>query len=479
MYLLYKGHKIKKDLEELIRLAFNEEELIYIDGFKDYKEGYLLYNILYEGPDGYRVLSKLFYNSREVGRSSKALDDVNVYIDSFKKKLNVAIKNTIYDLSPRKDNIYWGILTGIRPLKIVHKLRDRELDSKEIYRVLSQEYRLRPEKIDRLLEIEDRQRAYIRENENRYSIYVSIPFCPTTCAYCSFPSMPIGDKRDQVEGYIDSLIYEIEETARQLDRTRVNTIYIGGGTPSSIEGQQLARIIKSLKELFPAAVEFTVEAGRPDTLDYDYLKLLRELEVDRISINPQTMNDETLAIIGREHTTEDVRKIYRQARELGFKSINMDLIVGLPGEDLSMIEKSFDEIARLDPDNLTVHTLAIKTGSRFKGLMDNYKSVDEKDIDGLNEIIDSYTARHKLKPYYLYRQKRSLAGLENVGYSREDTVCKYNISMMEERETVYGFGLGAVSKIYREGSIERVPNFKGLRDYMERIDELVLRKLED
>ncbi len=268
--------------------------------------------------------------------------------------------------------------------------------------------------------------------------------------------------------------------AKVLKDKKIETVYIGGGTPTAIDSHLLEKIIKTINKEFNRIdiKEFTVEAGRPDTISEENLTMLKENHVSRISINPQTMNDETLDLIGRSHKVSDFLRAYDLAKKLAFDSINMDIIIGLPNEDIGSVRKTLEEIKSLDPDNLTVHTLAIKTGSEFKNSLRNYKLTDENTVRQMMEETSILAESMDLKAYYLYRQKQILANLENIGYGKIGKECIYNIAMMEEKQTIIGLGMGAVSKIYipNQDRIFRLANFKSLRDYSLRMSEQVYNK---
>jgi len=260
---------------------------------------------------------------------------------------------------------------------------------------------------------------------------------------------------------------------------KLDSVYIGGGTPTSIPIRELERIIQTVYQEFGEHIkEFTVEAGRPDTIDKEVLQMLKDNNINRISINPQTMNDKTLKIIGRNHSSQDIIKAYNMAKDIGIPTINMDLIIGLPGEGIEEIGHTLNLLGKLDPENLTVHTLAVKRGSKYSENIDKF---DRKDIDIIQNMIDEtklFAEKMHLNPYYLYRQKHMLGNFENIGYAKEGYECIYNISMMEEKETIIGAGMGSSSKIYymRENRIGRIPNFKDLKEYINRIDELLEKK---
>ncbi|WP_406244144.1 coproporphyrinogen dehydrogenase HemZ [Tissierella carlieri] len=375
----------------------------------------------------------------------------------------------------------WGVLTGIRPVKIVHDLLDKDINENEIIRVLAEEYKLSFDKAKLILDIGRKQREYIYPlNKDRYSLYVSIPFCPTRCLYCSFPALPIGRYENHIKEYTLKVIYEIEQISEMMKGKKINTVYIGGGTPTAIPLMELEKIIQAIYYRFGEKniKEFTVEAGRPDTITKEYLTMLYKNEVGRISINPQTMNDDTLKLIGRQHKSKDIIETFNLAKEIGFDIINMDLIVGLPGEEIKHIKKTLEEIQKLDPENLTIHTLSVKRGSKFKATIDQYPLQSQNILSAMLNETREYTKDMGLEPYYLYRQKQILGNFENIGYCKAKMECIYNIAMMEEKETIMAAGMGSVSKIFfpEENRIERVPNFKDLKEYLERSSELIERK---
>lgn len=265
-----------------------------------------------------------------------------------------------------------------------------------------------------------------------------------------------------------------------MEGKKINSVYIGGGTPTSIPQIDLEKLINAIYDKFGEEniKEFTVEAGRPDTITEEYLKMLNKNKISRISINPQTMNDKTLQLIGRKHNAEDIVKTYYLAKDIGFNTINMDLIIGLPNEGIEDVNNTLDKIKKLDPENLTVHTLSVKRGSRFKGTIDQYHIQGQNIVEEmLNKTVD-YSKEMGLEPYYLYRQKQILGNFENIGYCKPETECIYNIAIMEEKETIMAAGMGSVSKIFfpEENRIERVPNFKDIKEYLERNEELIRKK---
>lgn len=486
IYVRLIGHNFQYEVYELIKVFYFGEEIFFLEDLNQYNEGLLILSRLIETNEGLKASTEIYKDNSLVSKEFIIdIDRIDVDKSSTNKKIRIGIKQSIYDALNNLSNIKapWGILTGVRPVKIVHNLLDENKSQDEIIHTLTSEYRLDLDKAKLIMDIGKKQREYLYPlDEDNFSIYISIPFCPTRCLYCSFPSLNINSYIHWVEEYVDRLIYEMERIKDLMGKRNVSTVYIGGGTPSAIPNKQLDRIIKAVYKNFDkeSIEEFTVEAGRPDTIDGELLKMLNENQIDRISINPQTMNDNTLKIIGRKHSSKDIINTYYQARQIGFDVINMDLIVGLPSEGIEEIKNTLDSIRELKPENLTVHTLAVKRGSKFINAMDKYKVADQNTIEAMIEQTQIFANEMELFPYYLYRQKQMMGNFENVGYAMEGKECIYNIKMMEEKETVIGLGMGAVSKIYfpKEDRIERIPNVKSLEEYLKRVDEMVNRKAD-
>ncbi|MGM0395774.1 MAG: coproporphyrinogen dehydrogenase HemZ [Bacillota bacterium] len=394
---------------------------------------------------------------------------------------NNTVKHLIYKVLDRnlKTNLPWGILTGTRPVKIAKILMDKGLDIDETLDTLTEAYLLRPDKARLIIQVSIGQKKILESIEkNSYSIYIGIPFCPTRCFYCSFPTLNADKYGSSMERYVENLIHELEDNASMMEKWAINTIYIGGGTPTSLPVELMERLLKYIDKKFIGVNELTVEAGRPDTINSEYLELFKRYNVDRISINPQTMNDDTLKIIGRRHSSEDILTTYKLSKDIGIETVNMDLIVGLPSEDRKDIEDTLKKLEPLQPDNLTVHTLAVKKGSDFIDDRKNYSMASAEEIQEMLRLTAKYAEKNNLIPYYLYRQKQIMGNFENIGYSRPDNPCLYNISIMEEKETIIGIGMGSTTKLYNklEDSIETIANFRNLKEYMDRLSELELRK---
>lgn len=405
--------------------------------------------------------------------------------DKIKKISKHILRRTIYRAIKAviDKNVPWGILTGIRPTKRVYSMFKEGLTQQQVLDILKKDFFVSNEKAGIICKIAEIQKKMLEGiNPKSVSLYVHIPFCPTRCVYCSFASLPILEHKNIVDAYVDSLIKEIKFVGDWCyeNNILVTSIYVGGGTPTSLDNNRLNRILEQLKTSidFRSIKEFTVEAGRPDTIDRQKLETLFMYGVDRISINPQTMNDITLKVIGRNHTSKDIEEKYKLAREIGFKTINMDIIAGLPGENISMLNNTIEKITAMKPDNLTVHNMAIKRASRLNYEFDDYEIKKENEIQEMINAAGKAAFDMKMKPYYLYRQKHMIGNMENTGYAIEGHECYYNIVMMEEKQNIIGVGAGAISKFidFKTYKLERVFNVKGVYDYISRIDEMLQRK---
>ncbi|MCI8508740.1 MAG: coproporphyrinogen dehydrogenase HemZ [Lachnospiraceae bacterium] len=378
----------------------------------------------------------------------------------------------------------WGSLTGVRPTKIATEMLEHGETEEAIHKVYTDTYLTIPQKADICIEVAKREQELFREfhYDEEYCIYIGIPFCPTRCLYCSFTSYPIAVYQDKVEDYLQALYQEMEFAAESeaYRNKRLVAIYIGGGTPSALSAGQLSALITKLKGTFSMQYvrEFCVECGRPDSITMDKLKVLKEMGVERISINPQTMWDDTLDLIGRAHTVEQTKEAFGLARQAGFTNINMDMIVGLPGEDIENVRHTLSEIKKLAPDSLTVHSLAIKRAANLNMEMERYQGLIKGSTNEMLLAVDQCARELSLFPYYLYRQKNIPGKLENIGYAAKGKECIYNILIMEEKLDILAMGAGASSKfVFRmENRIERVENVKNVDEYIKRIDEMIERK---
>lgn len=411
----------------------------------------------------------------EGAKTERAKTEGASYKDGFKSFLYKSLQHFTGQSLP------WGNLTGIRPTKLAYGMLEEGRSDEEIREFLESRHFVSRQKADLSIDIAKRERELLADvhYEEGYSLYIGIPFCPTTCMYCSFTSYPIAAYRRQVEAYIDCVIREMEYVSKRYAHKILDSVYIGGGTPTTLEAEQLDRLISALKGLFDFSMvkEFTVEAGRADSITEDKLQVLFKHGVSRISVNPQTMKQETLDIIGRRATVSQVVEAYGMARRVGFTNINMDLILGLPGETEADVQNTVDRVVELAPDSLTVHSLAVKRASRLnRWIQENGVSM-LRNTDETMEIAAKGAKRLGMEPYYLYRQKNMSGNFENVGYAKPGKLGLYNILIMEEKQTILALGAGSITKrVFPDGRIERCENVKDVASFIERIDEMIERK---
>ena len=395
----------------------------------------------------------------------------------------------------------WGTLTGVRPVRLASKLINERGTAGKAREALRELYYVSEEKAELAVEIASRQRQVLERVHPEgltggvlpsYSLYVGIPFCPSRCTYCSFASYPIEKWRDRIDEYFGALEKELEFVRTAGRGKNPDTIYIGGGTPTSLDEKSLEKLLELIaaKINTAGAVEYTLEAGRPDSITRDKLRIMKKYGISRICVNPQTMNDETLRRIGRHHSADNIRNAFHMAREEGFGNINMDIILGLPGETEEDVKYTLDEIARLAPDDLTVHSLALKRGSVLKeewleSAAEKEKPGQETETSSDNisravKLSSDCAASMGLKPYYLYRQKNISGNYENTGFARPGSEGIYNIVIMEEIQSLVACGAGTVSKrVTPDGKhIARCDTPKDIEQYLNRIDEMVERKRE-
>lgn len=396
-----------------------------------------------------------------------------------KNKLKQAYYKLLSDYTGK--TLPWGTLTGIRPIKIPMAFLEEGREEAFIKRYMKETYFVSDEKIDLSIDVAKREFSLLHQLdfENGYSLYIGIPFCPSTCLYCSFTSYPLSMWEGRIDEYLDALELELAFAAGQFRDRYLNTVYIGGGTPTTLNPDQLRRLVQMVQNNFDLShcLEFTVEAGRPDSITKEKLMVLKELGISRISINPQTMKEETLRIIGRHHTAEQTVEKFFLARELGFDNINMDLIVGLPNETFQDVEATLERIMELKPDNLTVHSLALKRAARLNMFREEYRNLTFENTEHTIALTADYAKRMGMEPYYLYRQKNMAGNFENVGYAKQGKAGIYNVLIMEEKQSIVACGAGSISKrVYPDGQIERCENVKDVALYIEKIDEMIERK---
>lgn len=404
-----------------------------------------------------------------------------------KRDLKVFLKLNVYDLLSQvatSANPY-GTLVGIRPVKLVHEMLRSKRPDQLIKDYLKAIYRVADEKIELMMNIAHLEQPILEmDDHDKISLYICIPFCRTRCSYCSFPANSVTQKGHLMDRYLECLIQEIKEMAFDLTlrALEVDCIYIGGGTPTSLDEKQLETLLKAVSETFDLSkvTEFTVEAGRPDTLNTRKLELLKAYNVDRICINPQSMVDTTLVSIGRDHKAEDIRTLYEEASKMGFNSINMDLIAGLSDEGTKEMRFTIEQILEMRPENVTLHTLSLKRASKLNEQKDQVALQEADTVSQMVALTTEQLTAAGYLPYYMYRQKQMIGNLENIGFTLPEKVCVYNVRIMEEQHSILALGAGAISKLYfpEENRLERFSNSKGLEDYIARIDEMIGRKKE-
>lgn len=401
-----------------------------------------------------------------------------------KKTARNPIKAASYYLLSRYCNktLPWGSMTGVRPTKFATARLEEGWQKEDIIQEYEKLYLTTRQKGEICYRVAEREQELLRPFHftEEYCLYVGIPFCLSRCLYCSFTAYPVSQYQDKIEDYLTALFHEMEYVADAYGQKRLVSVYIGGGTPTSLNAEQLARVIDRIYQVFDTRYirEFTVEAGRPDSLNREKFMVMKERPVTRISINPQTMNDKTLQFIGRAHTAQMTVDAFYLARECGLDNINMDIIAGLPKEDISHIRTTLDIIRELNPESLTVHSLAIKRAAELNIQMQQYQDSITGSTNEMLTLADQYAADLGMIPYYLYRQKNIPGNLENVGYARPGKECLYNVLIMEEKMDIIAVGAGTSTKLTfpSENRIERVENVKNVDEYILRVDEMIARK---
>lgn len=407
-----------------------------------------------------------------------------------KKELHEAFKCTLYTKLSAQLNktLPWGYLTGVRPSKIAYTLLEKGADREQILEEFTKKHLVSEKKAQLALQVAQTEKSILEKMDykNGYSLYIGIPFCPTTCLYCSFTSYSLAAYQSKVQPYLEALLKEMKYVSEAMRGRRLDTVYFGGGTPTTLSAGQLDMLLTELERQFDlsACRELTVEAGRPDSITYEKLCVLKAHHVDRISINPQTMNQQTLDLIGRRHTVEQIEEAFALAGKAGLDNINMDMILGLPGENKEMVQHTLEKIKALAPESLTVHSLAIKRAAALNIWREKYLDLQMDNSDEIVSMAADYAHQMGHQPYYMYRQKNMAGNFENVGYSKPGLECIYNILIMEEKQTIIAMGAGASTKIVFQneteggpaGRIERIENVKDVTNYIQRIDEMIERK---
>lgn len=482
MILLVDGHPYHYEMENLCRV------------FLPYEEIHTVYEIPEQLPEtettvytGLRQQGEEVLLSVRLHMGGRTLEDIQSFPQSVvqqEKEAERLLAVMLFELFAERCGFrpQWGILTGVRPIKLLRRLcgqmgREQAIDHFQTgFLVTPEKTRLS------VVTMDNEQKILSRSRPDSYSLYLSIPFCPTRCAYCSFVSQSVDKTARLMPEYVSLLCKELKATAAVANELglHLESVYIGGGTPTTLSPQQLRQLLSTLCESFPVAScrEFTVEAGRPDTVTPERLQVLKEFGVTRISINPQTMDDAILETIGRRHTTQQTLSAFALARSLGFDNINMDLIAGLPGDTADGYHSTLQQVLHLDPESITVHTLALKRSSR---LNQSGREGFDPDAAAAAQMLDD-TAQSLFaagfEPYYLYRQSRMVGNLENTGWAKPGCYSDYNVFIMDETHTILACGAGAVSKVKDPYSdtLRRIFNFKFPYEYIGRHEEMILRK---
>lgn len=472
IYVNLNKQQFEYDIHSLVKAFYPAEDVKVVVGETEDVNFRLLFlsdGIQFEQTETGRVWS----------RTAKTEIENQADKDELKNQVKLLIYKALSEVTEKQ--LPWGTLTGIRPTKIATAMLEQGRTEDEIRAFMREKYLVSPEKQELSIEIAHREEKLLSSlhGVKGYSVYIGIPFCPTTCLYCSFTSYPIAAWRDRVGKYLDALDKEIDFVAENNADDILDTVYIGGGTPSTLNAEQLERLLHKIVTTLPMeqVSEFTVEAGRADSITRDKLEVLKKYGVTRISVNPQTMNQITLDRIGRRHTVEQVLEAFQLARELGFDNINMDMILGLPGEGVEEVKHTMEVIRELKPDSLTVHSLAIKRASKLAQWIRENGMEELHNTDETMAIAEKTAREIGLVPYYLYRQKNMSGNFENVGYAAPGKFGVYNVLIMEEKQTIVALGAGSITKrVFPDGRIERCDNVKDVGLYIEKIDEMIERK---
>lgn len=470
MNLYVKNHNFHFELENLTRLFFPNEKITVIRDFSEPQPPYI-----------YTEVSDKIIISVNIGSFNKSETAVKKLTDDDNELVSAQL---LYKLLCDFTGLTqpWGILTGVRPVKLLRRLAE-ESNEEQAVKKFEKDFFVSSEKIALSRETEHNERKILELSKpESFSLYVGIPFCPSRCSYCSFVMASIERAEKLIEPYTKLLCEEIKRTAEIANKLglRLETVYFGGGTPTTLSAEQLDTVLRTVNNSFDMSTcrEFTVEAGRPDTIDIAKLFALKENKVDRISINPQTVNDEVLKTIGRKHTAQQFFDAFELARKCGFDNINTDLIAGLPTDTTESFKNSLDSIVRLNAECITVHTLCMKRASRLttEGVtLDLQQARDAREMLAYTQNI---LGQNEYIPYYMYRQSRMVGNLENVGWSKRGFESLYNVYVMDETHTILACGSGGVTKLKRNNPdyLERIFNFKYPYEYIDRFDELIQRK---
>ncbi|MDE7098581.1 MAG: coproporphyrinogen dehydrogenase HemZ [Ruminococcus sp.] len=471
------GNSFKYEIEAVCKLFFHTARFDFSDDFEKLNgNSYILASVIWD--NGLFVLTKIRLNGDEPEKKVMALP-----LTAKENVIEHELCRLIYHILCKKTGIIppWGLMTGIRPVKKVTELIEQGLSKDEIEKKLTEHFELSQKKFNLAYKTAVNQLPILESiDKSAVSLYVSIPFCPTRCSYCSFVSHSMDSAIKLIPQYIDALCCELEilgKIVKETD-TKIDTIYFGGGTPTSISADDIQKILQTVENNFDIDKirEYSFEAGRPDTITEEKLRVIKSFGASRISVNPQTLNDDVLRVIGRKHSGEDAIKAFELARKIGFDNINTDLIAGLPTESAESFINTLDRITELSPESITVHTLTVKRSA------DLFETGCKNMSNPASEMVD-YSIEKLMSlgylPYYMYRQKNTVDNLENVGYAKKGYESQYNIFIMDETQTILGVGCAASTKlVYPDGKINRIHNYKFPYEYINRFEQLMQKKKE-
>ncbi len=469
---ILKGHEFENDIQTAIQIFFPNRHYYPAENIAE--EGMAVLSVLTDKTaEAYLYIDNKLISESVIEYSENA----------DRKEIKHILKETVFKVFNEFTGYMpkWGMITGVRPAKTASELSAEGMSDKDILEYFKKRFYVSDKKALLALNVSKAEREILASNTDKdLSVYIGIPFCPTRCLYCSFTSYPIDRYAKKADEYIEYLARELDFVKESIKGRNLRSVYIGGGTPTSLSDEQFKRLMEIVSEKFDISQtdEFTVEAGRPDTITYGKLKAMAEANVSRISVNPQTMNRKTLDLIGRRHSVEDIRKAFYMARENGFGNINMDLILGLPEETLADVENTMKEVEKLSPESVTVHTLAVKRASRLKENIYAYDLAAADEMEKMIALSAEYAQKMGLSPYYMYRQKAMVGNFENVGYCKKGMESIYNVEIMEEKQTIVATGAGGATKLFDsdKNMLTRVFNVKSVEDYTSRFDEMIERK---
>ncbi|HQD28178.1 coproporphyrinogen dehydrogenase HemZ [Acetivibrio saccincola] len=483
IFVQLKGHDYLYQVKDIIKLFF-ENDIVKEKSDFEVKKGIFIYTELRKRNICFEIETVILNDGFCCYKNIHHFKPFSYLDEPEEKTIKREVKREIYIALSNFTNkkLPWGFLTGIRPVKLVHKLLSRGLSYEKIWGILQDYYFVSKEKLKFLFDVAKSEKEILDNTKpHMISIYIGIPFCKSRCLYCSFTSNSIDKYKDFVLGYIEALKTEIKGVQQIIKEKgyKIQNIYIGGGTPTAIDEKNLEVLLTEIEKTFDfeSIGEYTLEAGRPDTITKEKLSLIKNFSVNRISINPQTMKDKTLKLIGRKHTSQDIINCFYMAREMGFGNINMDVIAGLPGENIKDFENTMNYIKTLNPESFTVHTMAVKRASK---LTENAKFdfAPNKEASLMIDLASEYAKKMNMHPYYLYRQKKMAENLENVGYCKKGFEGIYNVQIMEEKQSIIALGAGGISKVVspEDSSVKRAFNVKSVELYIKNVDEMIMRK---